>query len=674
MHIFGKNSGTELREEASIVPLVEPPLSHQNATLFFSQGERTPCSPLVCLSFLFSLVLMASLLASPSWAQTPSAEAPLSNSPSLGLQATSSSLEPVMVSGQEKGLRMNGKFEIWHDPKAKATLLDAQQALVEGAFSPLETKGSTGLKPGAIWSHFYIKNIHAEAVTLHVEYVDHQLIALDAYQRSVHENSHPSFFSVIANMGLFNPFHQRDISHNRFVFSATIEANSTSEFLVKFSSDQQGFVFPNLRIWSPNALRHSQALETSTIAFFLGGFFLMSVFAFVGGVTTGEKSFNAYSVYALSKVILWATILGYSHQFVITESFHWSYMSLSGAISIFCGLWFARTFLQTREFIPRLDYILILMMANAVFLFFCALYKLTALTVISITCALLLYPILSIAGIIRWCQGSRDAAVFAFAWSFLVVGLVVQALRDLGFVSHNYFNYYWPPFASYTEMVVIMAAMGMKVKRLRRQKDDAETKYTRQLVQSKTELERQVSERTRDLEEAKLIAEREASTDSLTGIPNRRSFLAKSESTIDIMNNTGLPLSLIMFDIDHFKTINDTYGHNVGDEALCAFASTIQRHIRDDDIFGRLGGEEFSLLVQVDREVALHTAERLRVDIENIILKAGNEALRYTTSVGVAHWREKELIDELLSRADEALYEAKASGRNRVVEADTGIS
>ena len=137
-----------------------------------------------------------------------------------------------------------------------------------------------------------------------------------------------------------------------------------------------------------------------------------------------------YAVYALSKIVSWCTILGYTHQFFIKEGFHWNYLSVSGAFGVLAGTVFARAFLQTQKYTPRIDYVLIFMMLNAVFLLFCALFNLTALAVLSITVALLLYPMMSVAGVVRWRQGSTDAAVFALAWSLLVVGLVKA--RKLG--------------------------------------------------------------------------------------------------------------------------------------------------------------------------------------------------------------------------------------------------
>ena len=572
----------------------------------------------------------------------------------------------IKVRGHENGQPLGQGFQVWYDPTAGYTHEEVENIYQRGDFFNLDTMGSTGLKAGAIWSRFRLQNISSDNITLQLEYIDHQVIGLQVFEKRDTE------YQKIGDLALDRPFNQRQFQHNRFIFEVNLAPHQTSTLLVKYRSDGMGFTFPDLRIWSPGNLRKTQTVETVGMAFLFGGFFLMSIFALVAGIASSEKFFYAYSVYSLSKIAAWATILGYTHQFVITEGFHWSYMSLTGAISIFCGLLFARIFLQSKEKLPRLDYVLLLMMANAVFLFVCAIFKLTALSVISITIALLLYPVLCIAGIMRWRQGSKEAAVFALAWSFLVLGLVIQALRDLGFVEHNLLNYYWPPIASYTEMIVIMAAMGLKVRHLRRQKEEAEGKYTAHLERSKTELESLVLERTRDLNRQKSLAEKEARTDALTGTHNRRSFFNESEKIITESRKVTRPChySLLMFDIDHFKQVNDTYGHIVGDEALKGFAKTIMSRIREQDVFGRLGGEEFSLLVCDSRDNALQLAERLREDISQLQIETPVGPVSLTTSIGVAHLVKNSEIDDLISEADRALYKAKSKGRNQVVDAD----
>jgi diguanylate cyclase (GGDEF)-like protein len=127
------------------------------------------------------------------------------------------------------------------------------------------------------------------------------------------------------------------------------------------------------------------------------------------------------------------------------------------------------------------------------------------------------------------------------------------------------------------------------------------------------------------------------------------------------------PIALMMIDIDHFKRLNDRFGHATGDEALCVFAATAQQALRDHDIMGRLGGEEFALVLPgTDLEGALQAAERLRIAVAAAVLPTSGSQYSMTVSIGVVVIDPNEHIKSALARADHALYAAKSAGRNRV--------
>ncbi|MBN8432446.1 GGDEF domain-containing protein [Microbulbifer salipaludis] len=579
--------------------------------------------------------------------------------------------EPIAIRALEDGSKRTGQDAIWHDPSGRAGLQTAREALARGAFQPLPGAGSTGLKKGSYWSHFALRNTAAGAVTLHLEYVDHQLMRLQAYARPVGPTGG---YDKVAEQAMGDPFSARPVFHNRFVVPVTLGAGETVELLVRFDSEEAGFVFPSMRIWTPERLSQAHTGETAVLAFLFGGIALISLFSLIVGLTTGESSFFAYFVYGLSKVVAWGTIMGFAHQYVLRDAFHWYYMSAAGAVSILCGVVFDRLFLQTRKYTPKLDYILLLMIVNACVLLASALLQIKALALMTITLALLMYPASTIIALVRWRQGSSEAAVFAVGWTLLLLGLFYQALRDLGYVEHNLVNYYLPPLSSFIEMVTIMAAMGMKLRRVRLQGLESERQYRRHLEESKVKLEGLVRARTEELEKAKQQAEQEARTDPLTGICNRRSFLAEASLSIKRAQRKGEPVSLLMFDIDHFKSINDNHGHGVGDEALRQFSHTIRKAVRETDVFGRLGGEEFALLITESRPESLHIAERLRNSICAIRLDAGGETVQFTSSIGIAYRDAEITVEQLLRRADQALYSAKKRGRNIVVEYSADVS
>lgn len=164
-----------------------------------------------------------------------------------------------------------------------------------------------------------------------------------------------------------------------------------------------------------------------------------------------------------------------------------------------------------------------------------------------------------------------------------------------------------------------------------------------------------------DLKKAALL-------DPLTGLANRRFLDAQLLTCLGDSKRHGFPFAAVFADIDHFKKVNDNFGHNTGDEVLKMVATTLKANVRLSDTAGRWGGEEFLLILQHLREEELGSiADKLRTLVEQSFLQTDQGALRVTISMGASMYRQGEPIQSLLERADGLLYEAKAAGRNRVI-------
>ncbi len=163
-----------------------------------------------------------------------------------------------------------------------------------------------------------------------------------------------------------------------------------------------------------------------------------------------------------------------------------------------------------------------------------------------------------------------------------------------------------------------------------------------------------------------------ASTDPLTGAFNRREFKSLAEQEGIRSQRYNRPLAIMMLDIDHFKDLNDTYGHAAGDVGLQTFTAACTSALRNMDILGRWGGEEFVVLLpETEIEGAIVIAERLRQVVEESSFVSGPNKISFTVSIGVAQYKSDETtVDTPLARADEAIYNAKKQGRNRVVRAE----
>jgi diguanylate cyclase (GGDEF)-like protein len=182
-------------------------------------------------------------------------------------------------------------------------------------------------------------------------------------------------------------------------------------------------------------------------------------------------------------------------------------------------------------------------------------------------------------------------------------------------------------------------------------------------------------DQTRSLEQANFELKTKASTDSLTELLVRRAFLERCNVEIDRSRRQGRPLTLVVVDLDHFKRVNDNYGHATGDLVLKTFASILRRDLRSIDVAGRWGGEEFVVLMpDTSLADALAVIERIRVIVSQQSFPSPADRLEVTMSAGLAEFDGTTQDPEhIVAQADKALYEAKRLGRNRTCCFSTGM-
>lgn len=188
--------------------------------------------------------------------------------------------------------------------------------------------------------------------------------------------------------------------------------------------------------------------------------------------------------------------------------------------------------------------------------------------------------------------------------------------------------------------------------------DAAERAVAEQLAAQQVELRRRIAE-----------AGRLALVDPLTGAANRRAFTGQGDAQLGQWRIDSTPFALGVLDIDRFKEVNDRFGHNVGDAVLKLIVDTLASQSRSGDVIARIGGEEFAILIsQATPDVAFSVFERIRRTVEALSLPVGDDEVTVTASIGVTTVGPDDTeLDDLFVRADAALYEAKAAGRNNVV-------
>lgn len=242
-----------------------------------------------------------------------------------------------------------------------------------------------------------------------------------------------------------------------------------------------------------------------------------------------------------------------------------------------------------------------------------------------------------IVAFLAWRRGSRAAGWFLIAWGLLEAFTIATAARLLAADTDGAEGllYYGLPLSMVT--AAIFVALG-------------------------------VADRLREQRVALTDAERRAQTDPLTGVLNRRSLVERLDAACSRARARGLPISLLFIDLDHFKAINDTFGHAAGDACLAAIVGPIQAELRQSDVVGRFGGEEFVVILSsADAAAAIPIAERILERVAHARVEGFGEPIALTCSIGVAAsdtlgvWGE-----HLIARADAAVYAAKRLGRNRV--------
>jgi diguanylate cyclase (GGDEF)-like protein len=268
------------------------------------------------------------------------------------------------------------------------------------------------------------------------------------------------------------------------------------------------------------------------------------------------------------------------------------------------------------------------------------------------------FVLLSWAVARAWRAGREDSELRTVAHGLLVLitTLLLDVVMELGFVT----KVPGLPVVGFTFLFIATA----------RSLNERFEREHRELEELRLDLEERVRSRTTELEDANQRLAEASRTDALTQLLNRRGFLDFAERELVRSKRSQLPCSIAVLDVDRFKRINDRYGHATGDAVLQTVARILRKSVREQDVIGRWGGEEFILLFpETTADGALHAAEGVRRAIESTSVAGEGGDLFVTVSIGVAGHRAGDALEQTVGAADRALYVAKEQGRNRVTAA-----
>ena len=273
-------------------------------------------------------------------------------------------------------------------------------------------------------------------------------------------------------------------------------------------------------------------------------------------------------------------------------------------------------------------------------------------------------------GVYQVYLGDRSARWYLLAWSVFLLGVIVITLNKTNLLPANFLTNNAAQIGSILEVVLLSFALADRINREKLLRFAAQQALLQTTEKMKEDLEERVQARTQDLEALNLQLEQLSQTDQLTGLKNRRYLELKIEEEFNRCARYNHVISVLMIDVDHFKSVNDQYGHAGGDECLRTIASHLIGGVRQPpDVAARFGGEEFCLLLpETGSKGATVVAERIRQSIHGSVISGDEAMFSVSISVGVYTQTGGDYNGEqALKNADAALYQAKEAGRNRVV-------
>ncbi|MEO8001679.1 MAG: diguanylate cyclase [Arenimonas sp.] len=470
-------------------------------------------------------------------------------------------------------------------------------------------------------------------------------------------------------MGDSLAFDQRSVPHRYLNTRLLRMAGQPTQLLMRVQSTSS--IQTPLWVHSEASLLLSTHNEQIGEGVYFGILLALLLYNFAVMVSIRESSYFYYVAYALAFALLMLSFSGYGFQFLWPRSPKWQNLSLPIALALLMAssVGFSRTFLNLKEKVPLLGKLSLfaLPVALVLGLLACVPEMLMPAT-IALNVSLISFSIMiTIAGILSAKRGYVPAIYFMLAWSLLMLGGVAVPLSSFGLLPRSLLTEYGLQFGSAAEMLLLSFSLAYRITLLRNEN-------TRIELDARINLERRVEERTEELAEIARqlrIANQRLSDiswrDGLTGIFNRRYLDETLPKLMAVCFEQNLPIAVLMLDIDHFKQVNDQYGHGVGDDCLKSVVERIAQVVRDEqDFTARYGGEEFAIvLFGADIDKASTIAHRLQQNLAQTALEIEPKPLTVTLSIGAASARQG-TSDELLETADKALYQAKRTGRNKV--------
>ncbi len=585
----------------------------------------------------------------------------------LLLAPLAQALEPIALEETMSARLIREQLEYWVD-EAGDTPFEEVYADHGYAFRPVErVDHHFPFSNHTYWLRFSITNPRELPLQWRMEFNQEQLTELEVYTLDS-----AGIVRESIQYKLKDRSDPRLIDFRHFLASFDNAPGEALTFYLRAARDKPTpLSASDVRLWTAEAFENHIADQYFWFGLFYGGMIIAMLYNLMLYFSIRESTYIYYVLYLGTISSSWLCQNGIGpHLFWGGNEFMTDYApSLFALLSVLCGSLYTRAFLGTGKRSPNVDrFILGIIMLSTLGVAMALAGMLNSainLAYLVVGISVFTYPF--IGGYI-WSKGYKPARIYTIAWIFFGFGTLMLVLQHQGALNSDPLFAWGGQAGNWIEAILLSIALADRFNAMQKEKEEAQALYRETLLQAKLELEERVAERTTELKEAKEAAELLARTDPLTGMPNRRCFFEQAERNLSMSRRYQHPLTVLTLDVDHFKHINDRHGHAVGDMALQAIASALPEGLRETDVAGRIGGEEFAVLLPETSEAeAQEIAERLRQNIAAIGLSADGREIPLTASFGLAVLDKEDRFSELLARADQALYQAKERGRNQVV-------
>jgi len=559
---------------------------------------------------------------------------------------------------------IGSRIGYYEDKSATITLNDAINLNQSSAFSTANGEAPSFTSTNsAYWFHFSATNNSPEQKEWYAR-VNYPL--LDEIQFNIVRFDK----TTTINTGDASTFDTRPVDHQYFIFPISFKPNESVDVYIRVVSS--GAITVPLQFYQAEELFYTSNTHALIQGLHYGMLLILSIYNALLFFSTKSKSYLYNALYMLSLGIFLFSISGLSFQYLWPNnpSLANTAIPVSEGFVILAIALFSRSFLYTSNSQKRTFQATNIITGFGIVIILLGLFTpyhfaVKVGTLLGMAGIIIVYA----TGIARMVEGYKPAKSFVIAWSIFLAGALTYALATFGYISGQFIQEYIIRIATGAQVIFINFALATRVRVLNKQLIDTET-------QAKKNLEKQVTERTFQLQQAMSelsllngTLKEKSTTDELTGIANRRFFNDTLDEYIKLAIREKKPTSLLLIDIDHFKKVNDRYGHLIGDECLKLTATAINHCLhRPGDFMARYGGEEFSVVLpNTSSQGAEIIAQQILLSVRKLHYQTSDVDIKLTVSIGISTMSSPEQNkNSLISLADQALYLAKNDGRDTI--------